>query len=404
MHPLKIAITGADGYIGHNLMEHLTKLGHIVHGIVRSDTKRDNFYKADITDRHSIFRAMLSIKPDVVIHTAGISSLSACEVNHELANEVNITGTENIVNAMQGYCPDSKLIFISSDYVFNGLKGDYTEECGRSPVTQYGVCKLQSEDYIIYSLKNTVIVRTANVYGRGGGFYNFLHNSLSLGKTIPAYTDTYYTPTFIDYLTDSIAGLISVDYRGIINVAGNENINRFKFAIRMCEAMGLDASKSIKPVEQPHDGLLAKDSSLNTLKLQKLLGNYCPSIRRSLGICMGNIIAPYCYHGDARGMIYGITHGLHWEEVNYIESVEGCIRGNHYHQSTVEAFYIITGRIKVTLKNISDGCEKNFIAIKGDIINVPINTVHTFSMIEDSQWINMLSKPIDPSDPDIHTV
>lgn len=102
-------------------------------------------------------------------------------------------------------------------------------------------------------------------------------------------------------------------------------------------------------------------------------------------------IKPYMQKLDDRGKILGITQEF-WAEINYIESKKGTARGNHYHKQTVEAFYIISGKIKVVINNIKSGKIQKVNAIKGDIFVINPYEKHTFTVLEDSSWINMLSK------------
>lgn len=94
---------------------------------------------------------------------------------------------------------------------------------------------------------------------------------------------------------------------------------------------------------------------------------------------------------DNRGKILGITQNT-WNEINYIESIKDSVRGEHYHKETLEAFYIISGKIKVELINIKNNVKEEFIATNGEIFIIEPNELHTFTALEDSSWINMLSK------------
>jgi dTDP-4-dehydrorhamnose reductase len=398
----KIVITGADGYIGSNLKSFLEHKGLEIYSITKGGSKREKFHQADITDKQSIFELLNKINPDVIIHTAGMSSLAQCEKEKELAWKVNVEGTRNIIESIKEINPQIKFIFISSDYIFSGKRGRYTEADEPDPATYYGKTKLESEKDIKQNLENYIICRTANVFGRGGNFFNFIQDNLSRNEQIEVFDDTFYTPTYIDYLLDSLDRLIDLDFKGTIHVTGRERVSRHAFALSMAKTMNKSA-KVVNGSAQPKGGLIAKDSSLNGESAQKLLKNFCPNIEKSLQYCLGSLIYPYFYFEDTRGRILGLFQDMNWEEVNYIESLKDQIRGNHYHKETKEAFFIIEGKIRVVLEDLSGAIpKKEFIAEKGDIFMINYNILHTFEIIEDSKWINMLSKSIKGDDKDIH--
>ena len=110
---------------------------------------------------------------------------------------------------------------------------------------------------------------------------------------------------------------------------------------------------------------------------------------------------PYFHHADQRGRIVGIFQGLRWEEINYIESTKGGARGNHFHNDTIEGIFVIDGKIRVTLVDLLKNSKRTFIAEKGATLVINPKILHTFNMLENSKWINMLSKP--SSVKDIHT-
>jgi len=126
-------------------------------------------------------------------------------------------------------------------------------------------------------------------------------------------------------------------------------------------------------------------------------------VGEALHFCFGNLVQPYFCSIDERGGMVGVFRGYKWEEINYVESIKGSVRGNHYHKETTEGFFVIDGRIKVTLVDTAKNFKKTFVAKKGDIILINPNVVHTFELLENSKWINMLSKPLSDKAKDIHT-
>jgi len=273
----KILITGANGYVGSNLQTHLDDLKYVVYSTDLTSSKKAQFWASDISDYAGVFAVIKRSEPDVIIHTAGLSSLGECEKNPKKAYAVNVLGTRNIINAVKKLNPKSKLVFMSSDYVFSGDRGNYKEDDERIPKTVYGKTKVESENDIVGNLENYLIVRSANIYGRGGNFFNFLIGSLESGISNDYFSNLFYTPTPIDYLLKALEFLIARDFKGIIHIAGREKVSRYEFALKAALALGKDRSLIRKSVADD-SSLIAKDSSLNTDYAEKIIKSSCPSI------------------------------------------------------------------------------------------------------------------------------
>ena len=114
-------------------------------------------------------------------------------------------------------------------------------------------------------------------------------------------------------------------------------------------------------------------------------------------------IEPYFQFRDDRGEILGLLQGRELRELNHIRSRAGTVRGGHYHQQTNEYFFILTGSVEVTLEDPAKGLRETFTARPGEIFQIEPGETHTFRMLEDSSWINLLDRPMDETHPDIHT-
>ena len=226
-------------------------------------------------------------------------------------------------------------------------------------------------------------------------------SSLEKHESCEVYNDVYFTPTSIDYLMESIDILLRCDYSGIIHIAGRDKVSRYEFALKIARAFGYPLSL-ISGVKQPSEGSIAKDSSLSANKLNKIADKQDYSLEKHLDFFSENLLKPYFRFSDDRGEISGIFQDKNWREINYLQSKKGCQRGGHYHRKTQEAFYIIEGKIKILLRDVKTKKEREFIAEKGDIFEIPINAMHTFDIIENSSWINMLSIPMKGDHKDFH--
>jgi dTDP-4-dehydrorhamnose reductase len=255
---MKVLITGINGYIGSNLRKYLQNNGFEVYGVTSKESNDPKIFQADITNAQQIFNIINGIRPDIIVHTAAISSLKTCEENKQLAMKINVEATRNLVNSVIHINPDIKFIFLSSDYVFDGRRGSYKEDDPVNPMTFYGKTKALSEKDIKNNLKNYIICRTAAVFGRGGKFFNFIINALQQDKVIDVYEDAFFSPTYIDYLLDSLKELINIDFKGIIHITEGERISRYDFALLIAEILGKDKSL-IRPIRLPENELIAKD-------------------------------------------------------------------------------------------------------------------------------------------------
>jgi dTDP-4-dehydrorhamnose 3,5-epimerase-like enzyme len=114
-------------------------------------------------------------------------------------------------------------------------------------------------------------------------------------------------------------------------------------------------------------------------------------------------LSPYITRLDERGGFLGITQES-WAEVNFIETRANQVRGNHYHKETRELFFIVSGEIEVVIDDLNSGEHLELSFSKGDVFIIEPYELHTFRTRTDAQWINMLSKPMDPRDPDFHQI
>lgn len=398
----KILITGSLGYIGQNLVDFLKKDESI--SIFESDIKESdnkNYYKIDITIKDDLKNTILEIKPSVIIHLAGIKNLEKCEQDPNFANKINYIPVKDICDIIKENELNIHVIFMSSDYVFDGNKGNYKEDSKPNPTTVYGLSKLESEKYLQKNIKNSTICRTSNVYGIGSGFFDFIFTKAIKKEKINAFSDAMISPTYIAYLCCSLKSIIENNVYGIIHIAGNEYITRCEFAKKINNYFKLNAN--IIPDKIPKESKIAKKSTLNSEYSQKLINCKPISIDDAIKETNKSVISPYFTHTDERGNILGITNDENWEEINFIETEKNKTRGNHYHKNTKEGIFILEGLIKVSYLNIKTNNTWVEYYQKGDFFIIYPYINHTFLCLEKSSWINMLSKKME-NKPDISKI
>ncbi len=144
---LKLLITGASGLYGSKLAKLAIQKNIEVYSCdVQELNVCGNFVKFDVSNKELVDEAFKKVKPDVVVHAATLTDVDKCELNKELAWKVNVEGTKNIVEAAKN--SGSFVIYISTDYVFNGEKGNYTESDEPAPINYYGLTKLKAEELV----------------------------------------------------------------------------------------------------------------------------------------------------------------------------------------------------------------------------------------------------------------
>ena len=234
---MKVLIIGSEGMLGHDLVDILSAENEI------STTTIDTL---DITDINKTIKTVKEINPDVVVHAAAFTNVDGSESNQDLAYKVNVLGTRNVAVACSE--ADSALVYICTDYVFDGTKGSpYYEYDQTNPLSVYGKTKHLGEVYIRDILNKFYIVRTAWLYGFHGP--NFVTTMLNLAKTndsISVVNDQIGSPTYTLDLANAIAQLIKKPAYGIYHVTNSEHCSWYEYAREIFDIAGIDIE--LKPV------------------------------------------------------------------------------------------------------------------------------------------------------------
>ena len=273
---MKLLITGASGLYGSKLAQMaIAKNIEVYSSDIQGLSVYGSFVKLDISGKEQVEEAFKTIKPDMVVHAATLTDVDKCETNKELAWKVNVEGTKNIVEAAKS--AGSFLIYISTDYVFSGEKGNYKETDKPDPINYYGLTKLKAEE-IVQTQKEYFIGRPSVIYGStpAAGKVNFalwLIETLGKGERVKIVTDQWNTPTLNTNLAEMTLEVIERRLTGVYHTCGATRVSRLEFAEQIAEAFGLDKSLIDKvlssqftwPAKRP------MDSSLDTSKAQKTL-------------------------------------------------------------------------------------------------------------------------------------
>jgi dTDP-4-dehydrorhamnose reductase len=253
---MKVIITGSNGLLGQNLIDLLLreKEKYQVFGLSRGENRsgRDDFeyVNIDITNENHLKESIEKIHPVYIINTAAMTNVDACENDKEGCYDLNV----NVVQYLIDTCmkTGAHLIHLSTDFIFDGVKGNYSETDAPNPLSYYGETKLMSEKLLEKSSIDYTILRTILVYGlvndmSRSNIVLWVKESLENGKEITIVDDQYRTPTYVEDL--ALACKISMDKKakGIFNIASNALLSIYEISLEIANAFGLDKSL-IKPI------------------------------------------------------------------------------------------------------------------------------------------------------------
>lgn len=257
----KVLVTGANGLLGQKLVQRFgTEVDVLGLGTRPAPVwgKRGPAYvQCDITRRADVREVIEQFMPNVVINAAAFTNVDRCETEKERCWKVNVEGVENLIYAAKRV--QARLVQISTDYVFDGRRGRYTEEDVPRPLGYYGRSKLAAENLVRASELRYAIVRTQVLYGYGRdvrpNFALWLVENLSGGRTVRVVMDQIGNPTLADDLAEAVLRLVELGREGLYHIAGADVCSRFDFARALCEVFGFDQSL-VQPVttaelEQP---------------------------------------------------------------------------------------------------------------------------------------------------------
>lgn len=263
---MKIIVIGGSGIIGSKIVKKLIENNNDV-SYTYYENKLDVGigYRLDIRKKDETINFISKANPDLVIHTAALTNIDLCETNKELADLINIGGTKNVVSGCKKN--NSKIVFISTSFVFNGDKQKYDEDEETHPSTYYGTTKSIGEEIVKNSELPFLILRTDQPYywkekwQRENSVLRVLQ-TLEKGKVLNEITDWYNVPTYVPDFVNALENLIKSDLSGIYHVCGSDFVSRYEWSITTAKIFGLD-EKLIKPISSENLHLPAKRVNVN---------------------------------------------------------------------------------------------------------------------------------------------
>ncbi|MBR6626495.1 MAG: dTDP-4-dehydrorhamnose reductase [Lachnospiraceae bacterium] len=260
---MKVLVTGVKGQLGYDVVKELEERNIEAIGV--------DIEEMDITDSESVQQVIKGVCPDAVIHCAAYTAVDAAEDNADICTKVNVDGTRNIAQVCKEL--DIKMLYISTDYVFDG-KGEraWEPEDERNPQSVYGQTKCDGELAVQELLDKYFIVRIAWVFGINGK--NFVKTMLKLAETRNSLTvvdDQFGSPTYTYDLAKLLADMIVTDKYGIYHATNEGICSWYEFACEIFRAAGVEME--VKPVSTAEYGAKAARPANSRMSKEKLVEN-----------------------------------------------------------------------------------------------------------------------------------
>jgi dTDP-4-dehydrorhamnose reductase len=276
---MRILVTGSGGQLGTYLLDRISATAHIViawSGRPRPPRVGVPIHAVDLIDSPAVTAALDEADPDVIIHTAAISSIEAAHRDKALAQAVNVTGTSRLAQWAARF--ERRLLFTSSDLVFDGSKAWNREDDPARPICEYGRTKRDAE-IIVMATPRALVARLSLLYGpsRAGnpGFFDRTMAALRASTPQSCFADEFRTP--IDYATAAalLVRLAETELTGLIHVAGPERLSRFDLARRAAAVHAIDPSlvRANRQADVPSAEPRPADVSLDSSRLRHTLPN-----------------------------------------------------------------------------------------------------------------------------------
>lgn len=298
---MRVLVTGANGLVGSRLVALLAARGHFVSALGRGPRRGDGpgvYASVDLTDESAVSAALQAARPEVVVNAGSMTDVDACESAALEAFRVNGVAPGTIARTTRAL--GAHLVHVSTDYIFDGESGPYTEDAVPNPRGVYALTKHIGEQAVRALSDSWAIARTAVVYGwPPAGRPNFgawLVQELRSGRPVPLFLDQYVSPSLAESVAEQVAEVAERRLSGIWNVCGADVVNRVQFGEALCAEFGLStetivptplAEAKLKSPRPVRSGLRSDKAAAHLtarpLGLAASLGRFHQSVRAAEG-------------------------------------------------------------------------------------------------------------------------
>lgn len=280
-------ITGASGLLGSNLASYFAQKTictgwyanrHVVIPGVEME-------RVDLIDTEAVTNAVLRQQPDLIVHCAAVTDVEWCENNPKLAETINVSATKLLAGLSAEL--DCKFVFTSTDSVFDGISGNYSESTPPAPLNSYAEGKVRAES-AVSSINNSALIIRSYFYGfspsRTRSLLEWVLNRAQNGIEVPGFTDSFFSPTNVHDFADAIEIALKSKVEGILHIGSSDRVSKFEFARKVMKRYNCDMSL-LTPITVADAGLNAdrpRDSSLNTSLLEQVLGHPVATVEQGI--------------------------------------------------------------------------------------------------------------------------
>lgn len=265
---MRVLVTGASGYLGGNLRRFISAHRpewdlHETLFTIPPAEGTSNAHFLDLRDPESVIRVMEAAQPDLIFHTAALNQSD----NAQDMYETNARGSEWV--ARQAANLGARLIHLSTDVVFDGRRGNYGEDDVPNPITPYAVSKADAEKKVLASGANAVLVRTSLIYG-----FKPLDprtRAVMRGEMPRLFTDEIRCPIWVQNLSEVLVELSEMDYRGILNIAGPQALNRYEFGVKLMDVLNAPRDHLIPALSEANSSPRPLNCSLDVTRARTIL-------------------------------------------------------------------------------------------------------------------------------------
>jgi dTDP-4-dehydrorhamnose reductase len=274
----KILVTGAAGMLGYKVASYFFQNKDLeIYGTGRRNIQTPyNYLQGNLLIEKELDALLNKIQPDIIVHCAANVNLNDCEVNRAGAYQLHVETTKKLAAYNSEKC---RFVYISTDSVYDGIKGNHSETDVTNPSNYYALTKLEGERAATSVNEHALILRT-NIYGfnqngNGNSLFEWIYKNLNAQKAITGFSDVYFNPLYTAQLAQLIMHFIDKNVNGVWNVGCKENVSKYEFALLIAEAFKFDKSlvKSGLINEMPAGLKRPKNTTLNIDKLKNAIEN-----------------------------------------------------------------------------------------------------------------------------------
>jgi dTDP-4-dehydrorhamnose reductase len=285
---MMLVVTGASGLLGTSVLRSAVELGQETVGLCHQHVIRDPTIRVatvDLTEHSAIRKLLLELRPDAIVHCAAATNVDWCEDNATQAEAINVRASAVLAEIAAQL--NARFLYVSTDSVFDGTRGDYVETDEPAPLNVYAKLKLAGERETL-RLNSSAVVARVSIYGwnaqKKDSLAEWILRRLGEGTDVPGFTDVFFTPILVNDLVPVLLAMVQRELTGLYHVVGSEKISKFEFARRVATVFGFDPAR-VTPCQVKDMKMKAErplDVSLNTEKIRIALGRAMPDVDSGL--------------------------------------------------------------------------------------------------------------------------